>query len=127
MSATPFGNSRTSSGAPSRLCATTCLLAVSCMPFLPSLAGRTRVSLPTSRSGVKSIGNGLLAPPMEENARVAGTKTRSEGDTATRILDAAERLVQIRGFSGFSYADVAEELGVTKASLHYHFAGKAEL
>jgi TetR/AcrR family transcriptional regulator, transcriptional repressor for nem operon len=48
-------------------------------------------------------------------------------DTATRILDSAERLVQHRGFNGFSYADVATELGITKASLHYHFAGKAEL
>ena len=48
-------------------------------------------------------------------------------DTAARILDSAEHLVQNRGFNGFSYADVAAELGVTKASLHYHFAGKAEL
>jgi TetR/AcrR family transcriptional repressor of nem operon len=48
-------------------------------------------------------------------------------DTATRILDSAERLVQHRGFNGFSYADVAAEMGITKASLHYHFAGKAEL
>ena len=47
--------------------------------------------------------------------------------TATDILDVAERLVQLRGFNGFSYADVASELGVTKAALHYHFAGKAEL
>ena len=50
-----------------------------------------------------------------------------ESDTPTRILDVAERLVQRRGFNGFSYADVARELGLTKASLHYHFAGKAEL
>jgi TetR/AcrR family transcriptional regulator, transcriptional repressor for nem operon len=49
------------------------------------------------------------------------------GDTASRILDSAERLVQSRGFNGFSYADVAAELQITKASLHYHFAGKAEL
>jgi TetR/AcrR family transcriptional repressor of nem operon len=48
-------------------------------------------------------------------------------DTPTAILDAAERLVQQRGFNAFSYADVAEELGITKAALHYHFAGKAEL
>jgi TetR/AcrR family transcriptional regulator, transcriptional repressor for nem operon len=48
-------------------------------------------------------------------------------DTPTRILDIAERLVQSRGFNGFSYADIATELGVTKASLHYHFPGKAEL
>ena len=52
---------------------------------------------------------------------------QAEGDTATRILDSAERLVQTRGFNGFSYADIATELGVTKASLHYHFASKAEL
>jgi TetR/AcrR family transcriptional repressor of nem operon len=48
-------------------------------------------------------------------------------DTATRILDVAERLVQLRGFNGFSYSDIAAELHITKASLHYHFAGKAEL
>jgi TetR/AcrR family transcriptional repressor of nem operon len=47
--------------------------------------------------------------------------------TAERILDIAERLVQLRGFSNFSYADIAAELGITKASLHYHFPGKAEL
>jgi TetR/AcrR family transcriptional regulator, transcriptional repressor for nem operon len=47
--------------------------------------------------------------------------------TAERILDVAEALVQSRGFNGFSYADVAEALGITKAALHYHFPGKAEL
>jgi TetR/AcrR family transcriptional regulator, transcriptional repressor for nem operon len=48
-------------------------------------------------------------------------------DMASHILDVAERLVQQRGFNGFSYADIAAELGVTKAALHYHFAGKVEL
>ena len=48
-------------------------------------------------------------------------------DTAERILDVAERLVQTQGFNGFSYADISDELGVTKASLHYHFATKADL
>ena len=48
-------------------------------------------------------------------------------DTPQRILDVAERLVQTRGFNGFSYADIAEALKVTKASLHYHFPGKADL
>jgi len=51
----------------------------------------------------------------------------SGGDTAQRILDVAERLVQTRGFNGFSYADIASVLAVTKASLHYHFPTKAEL
>ena len=48
-------------------------------------------------------------------------------DTATQILDVAERLVQVRGFNAFSYADVAGELGLTNAALHYHFPSKAEL
>jgi TetR/AcrR family transcriptional regulator, transcriptional repressor for nem operon len=52
---------------------------------------------------------------------------RADADTAARILDVAERLAQVRGFNGFSYADIATELGITKAALHYHFAGKADL
>ena len=47
--------------------------------------------------------------------------------TSGRILDVAERLLQVRGYNGFSYADVATELGITRAALHYHFPGKAEL
>jgi TetR/AcrR family transcriptional repressor of nem operon len=58
---------------------------------------------------------------------MARNRRQGEPDTASRILDVAERLVQVRGFNGFSYADVAAELNITKASLHYHFAGKAEL
>ena len=52
---------------------------------------------------------------------------RDEAGTASRILDVAERLVQVRGFNGFSYADIAAELQITKAALHYHFASKADL
>ena len=55
------------------------------------------------------------------------TPDTNDKPTAERILDIAERLVQTRGFTNFSYADVAAELGITKASLHYHFPGKAEL
>jgi TetR/AcrR family transcriptional regulator, transcriptional repressor for nem operon len=54
------------------------------------------------------------------------TRTPENG-TAERILDIAERLVQTRGFNSFSYGDIAAELGITKASLHYHFQSKAEL
>ena len=57
---------------------------------------------------------------------VAG-RVRDDVGTASRILDVAERLVQVRGFNGFSYADIAAELQITKAALHYHFASKADL
>src|SRR3954447_20054885 len=58
---------------------------------------------------------------------MAQRRQRATGDTASRILDVAERLVQVRGFNGFSYADIAAELKISKASLHYHYPGKAEL
>ena len=51
----------------------------------------------------------------------------AQAPTASRVLNVAERLVQVRGFNGFSYADIAAELHITKASLHYHFATKADL
>lgn len=54
----------------------------------------------------------------------AGATSRG---TSSQILDIAERLVQTRGFNGFSYADIAAEMGLTKATLHYHFRTKAEL
>jgi TetR/AcrR family transcriptional regulator, transcriptional repressor for nem operon len=57
----------------------------------------------------------------------AESSTPGSASTAAQILDAAERLVQERGFNGFSYADIASELGVTKAALHYHFATKSDL
>ena len=58
---------------------------------------------------------------------MAVERTKRENRTPERILDVAERLVQTRGFNNFSYADIAKELEITTASLHYHFRGKAEL
>jgi TetR/AcrR family transcriptional regulator, transcriptional repressor for nem operon len=58
---------------------------------------------------------------------MARLQHQASGETATRILDVAEKLVQRRGFNGFSYADIAGELKITTASLHYHFASKADL
>ena len=33
----------------------------------------------------------------------------------------------MRGYNGFSYADISAELAITKPSIHYHFPSKAEL
>jgi TetR/AcrR family transcriptional repressor of nem operon len=68
--------------------------------------------------------------PLKPRTRFRGTATSTASEapaTSTQILDVAERLAQTRGFNGFSYADVADELGITKASLHYHFATKSAL
>ncbi|HXV25698.1 MAG TPA: TetR/AcrR family transcriptional regulator [Alphaproteobacteria bacterium] len=47
--------------------------------------------------------------------------------TRNALLHAAERLVRSRGYSAFSYADLADEVGITKASIHHHFPTKADL
>lgn len=47
--------------------------------------------------------------------------------SAERVLDAAQSLLQQRGYSGFSIDDVAKDVGIRKPSVHHHFATKAEL
>lgn len=47
--------------------------------------------------------------------------------TAQKILDVAQDLVRNRGYSAFSYADISAQIGIRKASIHYHFASKEEL
>jgi len=66
-----------------------------------------------------------MAQALKRNA--LPSRTAPPTAAATAILDVAEQLAQTRGYNGFSYADIAAQLGVTKASLHYHFPSKAEL
>jgi TetR/AcrR family transcriptional repressor of nem operon len=61
---------------------------------------------------------------MKRNTKPAPIP-RSE--TAEKILDLAETLIQTRGCSAFSYQDIADALGIRKASIHYHFESKADL
>ena len=51
----------------------------------------------------------------------------SSADTSDRILDVAEELIQTQGYNGFSYQDVADRIGIRKASVHHHYSGKAVL
>ena len=46
------------------------------------------------------------------------TATRQRSETAEQILDLAETLIQTRGYSAFSYQDIADALGIRKASIH---------
>ena len=49
------------------------------------------------------------------------------GETAERILDTANALLVDRGYSAFSYADIADTVNIRKASIHHHFPTKAGL
>ncbi|MEM9083055.1 MAG: TetR/AcrR family transcriptional regulator [Planctomycetota bacterium] len=48
-------------------------------------------------------------------------------DTRQELLDASELLMKFHGYHGFSYANIAERVGIKKASIHHHFAAKCDL
>jgi TetR/AcrR family transcriptional regulator, transcriptional repressor for nem operon len=48
-------------------------------------------------------------------------------EIAVAIMDAAERRMRIGGFNGFSFRDLANEVGVKSSSVHYHFPTKEAL
>lgn len=48
-------------------------------------------------------------------------------DTRQRILNVAAHLFATHGFAGTSIRDIADQLGVTKAALYYHFTSKEVL
>ena len=48
-------------------------------------------------------------------------------NTADDILAAARTFIVAGGYNGFSYADIAEVIGIRKASIHHHFPSKVDL
>lgn len=48
-------------------------------------------------------------------------------DTAGKLIGGAAQLIMRGGYSGFSYADLAERFGIRKASIHHHFPSKVDL
>jgi len=48
-------------------------------------------------------------------------------DVKTAILDAAERRMQFGGFGGFSFREIAADVGIKSSSVHYHFPTKENL
>ncbi len=46
---------------------------------------------------------------------------------AQEIKQVAHQLMLEKGYSGFSYADIAAVIGIQKASIHYHFPSKDNL
>lgn len=54
-------------------------------------------------------------------------KSTDKVTKASDILDAAERFARTLGYNGFSFRDVAAEVGIKSASVHYHFPTKADL
>lgn len=48
-------------------------------------------------------------------------------DMRAEIVATAATLIKARGYHGFSFSDVADRVGIRKASIHYHFPTKTDL
>jgi TetR/AcrR family transcriptional regulator, transcriptional repressor for nem operon len=48
-------------------------------------------------------------------------------DMKTMIMDAAQRRMQVGGFGGFSFREIAADVGIKSSSVHYHFPTKDDL
>lgn len=51
----------------------------------------------------------------------------SYSDSASQILDIAEVRMRQAGYNAVSYRDIAAQMGIKSASLHYHFPKKEDL
>ena len=51
----------------------------------------------------------------------------TDAGTCARILRAARHLIQTRSYLGFSFQDIADEIGIRKPSLYHHFPSKEAL
>lgn len=48
-------------------------------------------------------------------------------NTRDKILELAQEAIATRGYSSFSFRELAAELGIKSASIHYHFPTKTHL
>ena len=64
------------------------------------------------------IGGDLAGPPSWRSGR---------SDTRQRILDVALDLFTEQGYDGTSLREIAEQLGITKAAIYYHFESKEDI
>ena len=74
---------------------------------------------------VTAPGAGL--PPDLEPGPAPDPAAAEPVDTRERILDVALDLFTEQGFDGTSLRQIAEQLGVTKAALYYHFESKDDI
>lgn len=71
--------------------------------------------------------NTPTATDAAEKPRRAARGPRRGRDTREEILDAAEELLQRRGYNAFSYHHIAVQIGIRNAAIHYHFPAKEDL
>src|SRR5260370_10442546 len=66
-------------------------------------------------------------PPRQDYLSPDSHRRDSLSDVKTAIMDAAERRMQLGGFGGFSFREIAADVGIKSSSVHYHFPTKEDL
>jgi len=51
-------------------------------------------------------------------------RSSTASETAERLMDLAEALIRNAGYGGFSFRDLAAEIGIKSASVHHYFPPK---
>lgn len=80
---------------------------------------------------IDSTGNSAGEPrPRKKSGRTPGRRPLAEGDaddTRRTIRAHAVRLFNERGYASVSVDDIAQAAGLTRATLYYHYQGKADI
>jgi AcrR family transcriptional regulator len=74
-------------------------------------------------NGKKNVSKNLLISKYAYLCFVTARHT----DTREEILRIGKQLIQEFGYNAFSYADIARQLQVKNAAVHYHFPAKEDL
>ena len=81
-------------------------------------------TVPRPAHTVQSDCSDPARPPMPPPQ---ATDSSNRAPTAERILDHAQERIQRRGYNAVSYGDLADDLDLTTAAIHYHFPSKGDL
>ena len=72
----------------------------------------------------------MVAGALSQSAAVdiaGGMDNAAAAPTRDRIKAVAADLYVVRGYAGFSFGDIAQAVGTTRANIHHHFGSKARL
>jgi AcrR family transcriptional regulator len=76
---------------------------------------------------ITETANFMLTEQERGNSHLMIGREPIMSDVNTAILNAAEARMRLGGFNGFSFRDIAADVGVKSSSVHYHFPTKETL
>ncbi len=69
----------------------------------------------------------LTAYRLVGSTQARYAKQQMNRNTKEHIIDIARQLIQMRGYHGFSFKNISNEIGIKNSSIHHHFPTKVDL